>query len=170
MRKLRYILAGLMIGAGSVAAANTTIVDIVENDEQFSTLLQALDAADLSETLRGPGPFTVYAPVNAAFGALQDGEVITLMAPENKQRLTDILLYHVDDRKLKSKKIPEGSTLFKPILTTERFCITRNVDSFVIDDGSGETAQIVRTDIKADNGVIHIIDKVLLPGTRPSCR
>ena len=81
MRKLRYILAGLMIGAGSVAAANTTIVDIVENDEQFSTLLQALDAADLS---------TVYAPVNAAFGDLQDGEVITLMAPENKQRLTDI--------------------------------------------------------------------------------
>jgi len=154
---------------GSSAAASNTIVDIAVADDRFSTLVAAVSAAGLVETLQGPGPFTVYAPLNDAFAALPEGTVETLLKPENKGDLTNVLLYHVDDRNLTAGMIPSGSNYFKPVLASERLCITKNASGVMIGDGTGEMANVVIADIKADNGVIHVIDKVLLPGSRPDC-
>ncbi|MGB5835441.1 MAG: fasciclin domain-containing protein [Albidovulum sp.] len=157
----------LSLSAAAVQAKN--IVEIAAGDERFSTLVAAVQAAGLADTLSGPGPFTVYAPVNDAFAALPEGTVETLLKPENKGQLTDVLLYHVDDRKLTANMIPAGSTYFKPILASERLCITAGVQGVTIADGTGEMANVIIADIQADNGVIHVIDKVLLPGARPAC-
>ena len=151
------------------AAQSATIVEIASGDERFSTLAAAVSAAGLAETLSGPGPFTVFAPTNDAFAALPAGTVETLLKPENKQQLTDVLLYHVDDRKLLASGIPHGSNYFKPLLSSQRLCITNSGTAVTIADGTGETATVIVADIAADNGVIHVIDKVLLPGTRPAC-
>ena len=155
-----------MVGTAAVASS---IVDVAAGDERFSTLVAAVTAAGLAETLSGPGPFTVYAPVNDAFAALPAGTVETLLKPENKGQLTNILLYHVDDRNLSAAAIPDGSSYFKPILSSERLCITKSSDGVMIADGTGDMANVIIADIQADNGVIHVIDKVLLPGVRPAC-
>ena len=160
--------AGMIAITGTAALANS-IVDIAAGDDRFSTLVAAVSAAGLVETLSGPGPFTVYAPVNAAFAALPAGTVETLLKPENKGQLTNILLYHVDDRNLSAAAIPAGSNYFKPVLASERLCITKSSDGVKIADGTGDMANVIIADIQADNGVIHVIDKVLLPGTRPAC-
>ena len=169
----KFILATAFAADATASFADghgkKTIVDIAVADERFSTLVAAVTAAGLAETLAGPGPFTVYAPVNDAFAALPDGTVETLLKPENKGQLTNVLLYHVDDRKLMASGIPHGSTYFKPLLTSERLCITRTADGVTINDGTGTMANVVIADIKASNGVIHVVDKVLLPGTRPAC-
>lgn len=162
------IAAATLAVAGTAATANN-IVEIAAGDERFSTLVAAVTAAGLVETLSGPGPFTVYAPVNDAFAALPAGTVEDLLKPENKGQLTNVLLYHVDDRNLPAAAIPAGSNYFKPVLASERLCITKSADGVMIADGTGEMANVVIADIQADNGVIHVIDKVLLPGTRPSC-
>ncbi|WP_420860881.1 fasciclin domain-containing protein [Algirhabdus cladophorae] len=153
---------------GGAATANT-IVDIAAGDDRFSTLVAAVTAAGLVETLQGDGPFTVFAPVNDAFAALPEGTVETLLQPENKDQLTNVLLYHVDDRNLTAEMIPAGSNYFKPVLASERLCITKGAEGVMIADGTGEMANVVIANIKADNGVIHVVDKVLLPGTRPAC-
>ncbi|SPH22084.1 Immunogenic protein MPB70 [Ascidiaceihabitans donghaensis] len=170
MKSLRTLTAAAAaaLTLGTAASANT-IVDIAAGDERFSTLVAAVSAAGLVETLQGPGPFTVYAPVNDAFAALPAGTVDTLLKPENKGDLTNVLLYHVDDRNLPAEAIPAGSNYFKPVLASERLCITKSSAGVSIADGTGETANVIIANIKADNGVIHVIDKVLLPGTRPAC-
>ncbi len=170
MSKLKTTLAAscMLFGATSAATAGS-IVDIAVGDERFSTLVAAVTAADLAETLAGPGPFTVYAPVNDAFAALPEGTVETLLQPENKDQLTNVLLYHVDDRNLSAAMIPGGSNYFKPILASERLCITKDAGGVSIADGTGASANVIIADIQADNGVIHVIDKVLLPGDRPDC-
>lgn len=117
----------------------------------------------------GPGDFTVYAPVNDAFAALPEGTVETLSLPGNKDQLTAVLLYHVDDRVIMASDFPAGSNYFKPINESERLCITASGNGVLIADGTGETADVIIANFEADNGVIHVIDKVLLPGTRPSC-
>jgi uncharacterized surface protein with fasciclin (FAS1) repeats len=166
---LRTTVAALTLSLTAGVANADNIVEIAAADERFSTLVAAVTAAGLAETLSGPGPFTVYAPLNDAFAALPEGTVETLLKPENKGQLTDVLLYHVDDRKLTSDMIPAGSNYFKPILASERLCITASSDGVTIADGTGDVANVVIADIMADNGVIHVVDKVLLPGTRPAC-
>ncbi|WP_136443602.1 fasciclin domain-containing protein [Pacificoceanicola onchidii] len=166
---LKTAAAALAFTVAAGAATANTIVDIAAGDERFSTLVAAVQAAGLAETLSGPGPFTVYAPVNDAFAALPDGTVDTLLKPENKGQLTNVLLYHVDDRKLMADMIPAGSNYFKPVLTSERLCISAGADGVKIADGTGAMANVIIADIQAENGVIHVIDKVLLPGTRPAC-
>lgn len=165
--KIKLALAALALSAATASAQS--IVDIAAGDERFTTLVAAVTAAGLAETLSGPGPFTVYAPVNDAFAALPAGTLDTLLKPENKGQLTDIMLYHVDDRNLPAAAIPEGSNYFKPLLTSQRLCITKSASGVTIADGTGDVANVIIADIKADNGVIHVIDKVLLPGTRPTC-
>jgi uncharacterized surface protein with fasciclin (FAS1) repeats len=165
----RTTLAAATVALATASAAQAAdIVAIAAGDERFSTLVAAVQAAGLAETLSGPGPFTVYAPTDAAFAALPDGTVETLLEPENADRLTDVLLYHVDDRRLRSVDFPAGANFFKPLLTSERLCITAH-DGVSIADGTGESANVVVADIMADNGIIHVIDKVLLPGERPAC-
>ena len=169
MKTIKQTLAAAaaILTMGTAASANT-IVDIAAGDERFSTLVAAVSAAGLVETLQGPGPFTVYAPVNDAFAALPEGTVETLLEPANKDQLTNVLLYHVDDRQLNAADFPAGSNYFKPVLASERLCIT-SAGGVTIADGTGETANVIIADIQAENGVIHVIDKVLLPGTRPAC-
>jgi uncharacterized surface protein with fasciclin (FAS1) repeats len=159
-------IAALTVFA-SAAKANT-IVDIAVGDERFSTLVAAVTAAGLAETLSGPGPFTVYAPLNEAFAALPSDTVETLLLPENKGQLTDVLLYHVDDRELQASDFAAGSNYYKPVLASARLCITSH-GGVSIADGTGDVANVVVANIQASNGVIHVIDKVLLPGTRPAC-
>jgi uncharacterized surface protein with fasciclin (FAS1) repeats len=170
MKSLRSFaaIAATTLTLGTAANA-ANIVEIASGDERFSTLVAAVSAAGLAETLQGPGPFTVFAPVNDAFAALPEGTVETLLKPENKGKLTDILLYHVDDRKLTAEMIPNGSNYFKPLLTSQRMCITKGASGVSIADGTGTSANVIIANIQADNGVIHVIDKVLLPGTRPAC-
>ena len=160
-------VVALTLGAGVARAEN--IVEIAAADAQFSTLVAAVTAAGLAETLSGPGPFTVFAPVNDAFAALPAGTLDTLLKAENKGQLTDVLLYHVDDRNLTAAGIPTGSNYFKPLLASQRLCITKSANGVTVDDGSGTIANVIIADIKADNGVIHVIDKVLLLGKRPAC-
>ena len=136
--KLKLTLA--MLAFSATAAQADSITAIAAVDERFSTLVAAVTAAGLAETLAGPGPFTVFAPVNDAFAALPAGTVETLLKPENKGQLTDILMYHVDDRNLPAAAIPAGSNYFKPMLTSQRLCITAGADGVTIADGTGEMA------------------------------
>ena len=168
MTKAAFLASAFAALTLTTAAQAQSITEIAAGDPRFSTLVAAVTAAGLAETLAGPGPFTVFVPVNEAFAALPAGTVDTLLKPESKQQLTDILLYHVDDRLLTAAAIPTGSNYFKPLLTSQRLCITK-ADGVTIADGTGTLANVVIADIKADNGVIHVIDKVLLPGTRPAC-
>ena len=167
LRKLAAVTAATL--TFGTAAQATNIVEIASGDDRFTTLVASVSAAELVETLQGTRPFTVFATLNDAFAALPTGTVETLLKPENKGDLTKIILYHVDDRNLTAKAIPTGSNYFKPILASERLCITKGADGVTIADGTGEMGTVVVANIKADNGVIHVIDKVLLPGTRPAC-
>lgn len=166
---LKVAAAAALTLTVATAAKAENIVEIAADDERFSTLVAAVTAAGLAETLAGPGPFTVYAPVNDAFAALPEGTVETLLQPENKGQLTDVLLYHVDDRKLTAEMIPAGSNYFKPLNTSERLCITKSADGVTIADSTPQMANVIIANIMADNGVIHVVDKVLLPGARPAC-
>lgn len=109
---LRLSLAALALS--STFAHADTIVEIAAADARFSTLVAAVTAAGLAEPLSGPGPFTVFAPVNDAFAALPAGTVETLLKPENKGQLTDILLYHVDDRNLPAPQFLPGQPISNP--------------------------------------------------------
>lgn len=169
MKKLSTFAAAATLAVAGSTASAASITEIAAGDERFTTLVAAVTAAGLADTLAGPGNFTVYAPVNDAFAALPEGTVETLLQEENKGQLTDVLLYHVDDRVLRASDFPHGSNYFKPINESERLCITSANGGVTIADGTGETANVIIANIEADNGVIHVIDKVLLPGTRPAC-
>jgi uncharacterized surface protein with fasciclin (FAS1) repeats len=131
------------------------IVDIAAGDETFSTLVAAVQAAGLVETLKGDGPFTVFAPTNAAFEALPAGTVEDLLKPENKDKLTAILTYHVVPGKVMSGDLSDGMTA----ATVQGGEVTIGTTGGVTVDG----ANVVQADIEASNGVIHVIDAVILP-------
>jgi uncharacterized surface protein with fasciclin (FAS1) repeats len=143
-------------GASMAAAADTDIVDTAVAAGSFKTLAKALQAADLVGTLKGAGPFTVFAPTDEAFAKLPAGTLETLLKPENKAKLQRILKYHVvpgkvmaaDVVKMRSAKAASGDTL-----------TIASRDGGVTVDG----AKVVKTDIAATNGVIHVIDSVILP-------
>mgnify|MGYP002784351176 CR=1 FL=1 len=132
------------------------IVDTAAGDAQFSTLVAAVKAAGLVETLKGPGPFTVFAPTNDAFAKLPAGTVENLLKPENKAKLVKVLTYHVVAGKTKSKDLA-GKKL--DVATVE--------GSKVAVDGTHgvkvNNATVVKADVWTSNGVIHVIDTVLLP-------
>ena len=134
----------------------------------FSTLVAAVTAAGLIETLSSEGPFTVFAPLNDAFSALPEGTVETLLMEENLRQLSNILTYHVVSGAVMSSDLAAGSSLVGTVLAENNVCITSDM-GVTIADGSGEIATVVIADIEASNGVIHVIDKVLLPGTAPVC-
>lgn len=132
------------------------IVDVAVAAGQFNTLAAALDAADLIETLKGDGPFTVFAPTDAAFAKLPAGTVDSLLKPENKQQLIDILTYHVVPGKVKAAQVAnlQGATT----VNGADVAITIIDGNVKIDN-----ATVVKTDILASNGIIHVIDSVILP-------
>ena len=140
-------------------ATDTTIVDIAASNPDFSTLVTAVQAAGLTETLAGPGPYTVFAPTNDAFAKLPAGTLETLLEPANKDQLTSILTYHVVPAEVMAADVTAGD-----VTTVNGATFSVSTDGgVVISDGQGRTANVVQTDIVASNGVIHVIDAVLLP-------
>ena len=131
------------------------IVDIAAGNEDFSTLVAAVKAAGLVDTLKGEGPFTVFAPTNAAFAALPEGTVETLLKEENKDQLIAVLTYHMVAGKVMAADVKAG-----PVVTVQGASATLSVSDEGVKIGD---ANIVATDIVASNGVIHVIDKVILP-------
>lgn len=167
------LAAAALATAGSAAFAEShggmkTIVDIAAGNEDFETLVAAVTAAGLAETLAGEGPFTVFAPTDDAFAALPEGTVETLLMPENKDQLTQVLLYHVVPGKVMSGDIAMGTMAAGTAAEGENVCITKG-EGVMLDDGTGSMANVTAADIEASNGVIHVIDKVILPGNAPSC-
>ncbi len=134
-----------------------TIVDVAVADGRFNTLVAAVTAADLVETLSGEGPFTVFAPTDDAFAALPAGTLDSLLLSENKQQLTDILLYHVVSGKVMAADVV-GLTSAPTVLGKDVTITVKDGKVFLND-----TVQVIITDVEASNGVIHVIDAVLLP-------
>ena len=164
----KFGLAAAFALTASAALAQNTIVDIAAVDGRFETLVAAVTAADLVETLSGEGPFTVFAPTDDAFAALPAGTVEGLLKPEAKGDLTNVLLYHVVAGKVMSGDIAMGNTAVGTALEGANVCVIKDA-GVMLDDGSGTMASVVIADIEASNGVIHVIDKVILPGNNPSC-
>lgn len=132
------------------------IVDTAMSAQSFNTLVAALKAADLVDTLKGPGPFTVFAPTDEAFAKLPDGTVDDLLKPENKGKLQAILTYHVVPGKVMSE---DAATLTSAkTVNGQSFNISKDGDSLMVDN-----ARVTKADIKASNGVIHVIDEVIMP-------
>jgi len=152
---LALTAAALMAGPAFADSHSKDIVDIAAGNEDFSTLVAAVQAADLVETLKGDGPFTVFAPTNAAFAALPEGTVETLLKPENKDKLAAILTYHVVPGKVMSGDLSNGMSA----TTVQGSDVTIMTEGGVMVNGANVTA----ADIEASNGVIHVIDAVILP-------
>ena len=161
----------MLAGAAMAQDATSDIVDTAVAAGDFTTLVAAVQAAGLVDTLKGEGPFTVFAPTNAAFAALPAGTVDTLLKPENKGTLTAVLTYHVVPGRLDAKtlaakvKAGKGSAA---LTTVQGETLTvRSADGGVtVTDAKGNVATVTIADVQQKNGVIHVIDKVLLPADK----
>lgn len=158
-----------MVG-GAAMMADKDIIDNAVNSADHTTLVAAVQAAGLVETLKGAGPFTVFAPVNAAFAALPAGTVDTLLMPANKDQLVAVLTYHVIAGKFAAadvvKAITDGGGTFKAATVQGgELTFTLDGDMVKITDGAGGVATVTIADVMQSNGVIHVIDKVLLPAS-----
>ncbi|MCC0065245.1 MAG: fasciclin domain-containing protein [Defluviimonas sp.] len=157
---LRKFLIGaattaMLAGAAFAQDAKSDIVDTAVAAGDFTTLVAAVEAAGLVDTLKGEGPFTVFAPTDAAFAALPEGTVESLLKPENKDQLVSILTYHVVPGAVMSSDLTEGMTA----ATVQGADVT-----FTLEGGAKvNDANITTADIAASNGVIHVIDKVIMP-------
>ncbi len=161
------VFAQVMVG-GAAMYANKDIIDNAVNSKEHTTLVAAVKAASLVDTLKGPGPFTVFAPVNAAFAALPAGTVDTLLKPENKPVLTKVLTFHVVPGRLNaaalSKMVTDhnGSAMLKTV-EGEALTVTMVAGVLTVTDSKGDMAHVTTPDVFQSNGVIHVVDRVLLP-------
>jgi uncharacterized surface protein with fasciclin (FAS1) repeats len=151
-----------------VEEVTPNIVEVASANDNFSTLVAAVVAADLAETLSGEGPFTVFAPTNDAFAKLPEGTVDTLLLPESKDQLTGILTYHVVSGKFEAAAVVDAITNNdgKFTVTTVQggtIDLSLNDGNVVLTDANGGTATVVIADVAASNGVIHAIDTVVMP-------
>ena len=149
-------IAALPLTLISATSNALDIVDTAVSAGQFNTLVAAVEAADLVTTLKGDGPFTVFAPTDEAFAALPEGTVENLLKPENKDELIAVLTYHVVPGKIMSSDIAGTATMVESVQGSE---LDVNATDGVTVDG----ATVVTADIETDNGVIHVIDRVVLP-------
>jgi uncharacterized surface protein with fasciclin (FAS1) repeats len=143
--------------SGPAAAAGDTIVSVATGNKQLKTLTAAIKAAGLEETLAGEGPFTVFAPTDKAFAALPPGTVDELLKPENKDKLAQLLTYHVVSGKLESAALKSGD-----VSSVLGKAIAIKVDNKKV---MVNEAEVIKADVPASNGVIHLIDKVILPSS-----
>lgn len=165
--KLKFFLM-LLIGGTLSASAQKTVVDIALGSKDHTTLVAAVKAADLVSTLQSAGPFTVFAPTNAAFAKLPAGTVENLLKAENKATLAKILTYHVVAGNLDAAAVVKAITDGKGkvvVKTVSGGSLTASLKDgkVILTDENGATATVVATDLKAGNGVIHVIDGVVLP-------
>ena len=181
MKKIFLVLASALIVGSAFAQEKTVTVggaamypskNIIENavnSKVHTTLVAAVKAAGLVETLQGAGPFTVFAPTNAAFGKLPKGTVETLVKPENKSTLTSILTYHVIAGKFNAKdifKLIKKGKGKAEIKTVQGGILTASLQGkkLVLTDAKGGKSYVTIADVNHSNGVIHVIDTVVLPG------
>lgn len=160
-------LAEVMVG-GAPMLPTKDIIDNAVNSKDHTTLVAAVKAAGLVDTLKGPGPFTVFAPTNAAFAALPAGTVDTLLKPENKGKLTTVLTYHVVPGKWDAaaimKMINDGKGMASIKTVAGGTLVAKSAGGKVmVSDENGGTATVTIADVYQSNGVIHVVDKVLLP-------
>ena len=178
--KIKSSIAAMALAAAlgtNVAVAQVTvggaamyptkdIIDNAVNSKDHTTLVAAVKAAGLVETLKGPGPFTVFAPTNAAFSALPAGTVESLLKPENKQMLSSVLTYHVVPGRLNAtllkRQIESGKTTLKTAAGGTLTASTSG-NTIMLTDEKGGTAKVTIADVHQSNGVIHVVDRVLLP-------
>jgi uncharacterized surface protein with fasciclin (FAS1) repeats len=156
----QFVLVAAQATAGhhEEKAASMDIVDTAVAAGQFKTLAAALQAADLVDTLKGDGPFTVFAPTDAAFAKLPAGTVESLLKPENRDQLVAILTYHVVPGKVKAADVVK--------LSEAKTVNGQDVDITVADNGVQiNNANVIKVDIGASNGVIHVIDTVIIPAS-----
>lgn len=160
MNRLRNLAAAAAFAVSSFAlsaqAFAADVVDTAVAAGNFKTLVAAVQAAGLVDTLKGPGPFTVFAPTDEAFAKLPAGTVDDLLKPENKDKLVAVLTYHVVPGKVMAADVAGKETKAKTVQGSE---VTINGTNGVTVDG----AKVIQADIVADNGVIHVIDAVILP-------
>lgn len=176
------IAAALVLGSATVALAQDnpmvggaamyptkTIVENAVNSADHTTLVAAVKAAGLVDTLSGPGPFTVFAPTNEAFAKLPAGTVDTLVKPQNKAKLTKILTYHVVPGTISAADIAanakahHGTASYKTV-EGEKLMFKQGPDGgWMIMDGKGDTGNITIADVRQSNGMIHVIDTVMMP-------
>ena len=157
----------VMVG-GAAMYPSKNIIENAVNSKDHTTLVAAVKAAGLVETLSGPGPFTVFAPVNAAFAALPAGTVDNLLKPENKEMLTSILTYHVIPGKVDAKSVmmmikDGGGKAMAKTVQGEELTFSLNGKNVIVTDSKGNMAKVTTADVYQSNGVIHVIDKVLMP-------
>lgn len=145
----------LAVSHGARGDDQANIVETAVAADDFNTLVAAVQAADLAETLSGPGPFTVFAPTDAAFAALPEGTVESLLQPENRDQLVAVLTYHVVPGKILSTDIQPGN-----VETVNGEAVTISVEDGTV---KVDEATVVAADVEASNGVIHVIDAVILP-------
>ena len=165
--KMKFLLT-MLIGGIISASAQKTVVDVAVSSNAHTTLVAAVKAADLVSTLQSAGPFTVFAPTNEAFAKLPNGTVETLLKPENKATLAKILTYHVvagnldASAVLKAIKDGKGKVTLKAV---SGGILTASIKDgkVILTDEKGGIATVTATDLKAGNGIIHIIDAVVLP-------
>jgi uncharacterized surface protein with fasciclin (FAS1) repeats len=167
MKKTLLVFA-IAFSALTTFAQKTDVVDIAISSKDHTTLVAAVQAADLVATLKGKGPFTVFAPTNTAFGKLPNGTVESLLKPESKATLAGILTYHVVagniDAAAVLAAIEKGKG--KAVLTTvngEKLTASLDGKNVVLADAKGGKATVTAVDLKGSNGVVHVIDAVLLP-------
>ncbi len=160
--------ANMKMVGGAAMYPTKDIVDNAVNSKDHTTLVAAVKAAGLVETLKGTGPFTVFAPTNAAFAALPAGTVDNLLKPENKATLTSILTYHVVAGDMdaatiaKAIKDGNGTAELKTVQGGKLWAMMKGKD-LVLKDEKGNVAKVTIADVKQSNGEIHVIDKVLMP-------
>ena len=157
----------VMVG-GAAMYPSKNIIENAVNSKDHTTLVAAVKAAGLVETLEGAGPFTVFAPTNEAFNKLPAGTVDNLLKPENKDKLTAVLTYHVISGKIDSKTLMEwikknGGTYTATTVQGGKLMFSMKGKDIIITDESGDKAKITIKDVYQSNGVIHVIDTVLLP-------
>ena len=167
MKKISLLLIAL-VSSMSAFSQGKDVVDIAAGSADHTTLVAAVKAADLVETLKSAGPFTVFAPTNAAFDKLPEGTVENLLKPENKAQLAKILTYHVVSGKLDATAVLDAIKKGdgKVVLTTVsggKLTASLDMGKVKLTDEGGNSAYVTATDLKGTNGVIHVIDGVVLP-------
>src|SRR5271167_5270795 len=183
--KRKLLLVATMLGLAAMSAVagekdpmvggqqmypTKNIIENAVNSADHTTLVAAVKAAGLVETLEGPGPFTVFAPTNEAFGQLPAGTVDTLLKPENKATLTKMLTYHVvagdyDTTKLRSMILAgNGTATLTTVEGGKLWLMMNGSNNIVVKDAKGDIADITISDVHQSNGVIQVVDRVLLPG------
>jgi uncharacterized surface protein with fasciclin (FAS1) repeats len=158
------------VAISMTATSQTTIVDVAVSSKDHSTLVAAVKAAGLVETLNSAGPFTVFAPVNAAFDKLPAGTVETLLKPENKGLLTSILTYHVVAGNIDAAAVVaaiEAGNGKASLQTVSGRKLVASIENgkVILTDEKGGKATVTATDLKGSNGVIHVIDTIVMPGS-----